>query len=174
MISITSAQNKLFEVDEILLGKRQHYSANFLDKTNGDINVYEALRYIFESYLEWSPTQVRDLLNMDIIHLMRMEAFINRVPCPPELERSRDFEYVAWFLYPETRNCNDRDLVVKVYQRLLAGEISRFPKGFFDGTYRGWFRARVAFQHMLIEFLQFQDLDELYSFFASPDGKAAM
>ena len=174
MFGLIDPQYKLIEVEEILLNKRQHYSASFLDKDTGHINVYEALRYIFEGFLKWPPIQVRDCLNAKVIHLMKMEPLVNRVPCPPELDRSRDFEYVAWHLYPETVNCNAKDLAIKVYHRLLNGEISRFPKGYFDGGPKGWFRARATFQSMLIEFFHFTSLEEMYAFFAGPEGRVAI
>lgn len=175
MLATLSTKKKLTEVQEILLNKRQHYSANFLDRQTGDANIYEALRYIFEGYLDWSPIQVRDCLTMDVVKIMKMEPLINRIPCPPELDRTRDLEYVAWHLYPETKNCNHRDLAIKVYHRLINGEISRFPKGYFDGTIKGWFRARCAFQCMLIEFMPpFENLDSLYAYFASAKGRDAI
>ena len=159
----------------MLLSKRQHYSASFLDRDTGDINVYEALRYLFEAYLEWTPIQVRDCLTPEIIHLLKMEPLISRVPCPPELDRTRDFEFVAWYLYPETINCTKKDLAIKVYHRLNRGEISRFPKGYFDGTIEAWFRARCTFQCMLIEYLPpFSSIEELYSYFAGPKGREAI
>lgn len=172
MFGSITAIRKLTECEEILLGKRQHYSANFLDKDTGDANIYEALRYIFEGFLHWSPIQVRDCLNKDIVQLMKMEPLINRVPCPPELDRTRDYEYVAWYLYPETVNCNSRDLAVKVYSRILSGEISRFPKGYFDCGFKGWFRARAAFRYMLTEFMPtFESIEAVYAYFSTPQAK---
>lgn len=174
MFGLANSQYQLIEVEEMLLGKRQHFSTNFLDKETGHINVDRALRYIFEGFLEWTPIQVRDLLNAKVIHLMKMESLVNRIPCPLELDRSRDFEYVAWHLYPETVNCNAKDLALKVYHRLLNGEISRFPKGYFDGGPKGWFHARAAFQSMLIEFFQFTSLEEVYALFAGSEGRTAI
>lgn len=43
MYGLLSPQQRLSEVQEMLLSKRQHYSASFLDRDTGDINVYEAL-----------------------------------------------------------------------------------------------------------------------------------
>lgn len=175
MYGLPGPQQKLSEVQEILLNKRQHYSASFLDRDTGDVNIYEALRYLFEAFLEWTPVQVRDCLTADIIRLLKMEPLINRVPCPPELDRNRDYEYVAWYLYPETRNCTKKDLAIKVYHRLNNGEISRFPKGYFDGTVQAWFRARCAFQCMLIEYMPpFSSLEAMYAYFASPKGREAI
>ena len=175
MYGLLGPQQKLAEVQEMLLNKCQHYSASFLDRDTGDINIYEALRYLFEAYLEWTPIQVRDCLTKEIIQLLKMEPLINRVPCPPELDRNRDFEFVAWYLYPETINCTKKDLAIKVYHRLNSGEISRFPKGYFDGTVQAWFRARCAFQCMLIEYLPpFSSIEALYSYFAGPKGREAV
>ena len=60
MFGLPGPQQKLSEVQEILLNKRQHYSASFLDRDTGDVKIYEALRYLFEAFLEWTPVQVRD------------------------------------------------------------------------------------------------------------------
>lgn len=175
MYGLPGPQQKLSEVQEILLNKRQHYSASFLDRDTGDINIYEALRYLFEAFLEWNPIQVRDCLSYEIIKLLKMEPLVNRIPCPPELDRNRDFEFVAWYLYPETINCTKKDLAIKVYHRLIRGEISRFPKGYFDGTVQAWFRARCTFQCMLIEYLPpFPSMEAMYAFFAGAAGREAI
>ena len=55
MYGLLGPQQKLSEVQERVMRKRQHDSAAFLDRITGDINIYEARRYIFESYLEWTP-----------------------------------------------------------------------------------------------------------------------
>ena len=39
MYGLLGPQQKLSEVQEMLLGKRQHYSAAFLDRITGDINI---------------------------------------------------------------------------------------------------------------------------------------
>lgn len=175
MYGLPGPGQKLSEVREILLNKRQHYSADFMNRDTGGATIYEALRYIFEAFLEWTPTQVRDDLNAEIIRLFKMESLIRRIPCPPELDRDRDFEYVAWYLYPETKTCTQQDLAIKVYHRLINGEISRFPKGYFDGTIKGWYRARCTFQCMLIEYLPpFPNMDAMYAYFAGIQGREAI
>lgn len=169
-VDLSIKQSVLTEYDDVLLGRRQNYSAYFTSKKNGDIFVRMALKYCFEYYLHWTPTQVRDCLTLEIAKRMKIVRLIKRVPCPLELDAMNELYYVAWFLYPETRNISEKELILKAYSDILEGRIAKYPKDYFDGG-QGYMRSRVLFLHMIRSYKNFSNLDEMYAFFAN-DKKA--
>lgn len=162
----------LKEYDDMLLGKRKSFSAALLDRENEATVCAGLLRRIFKHYLHWTPTQIRDCLTLEIAERMCLMPFIRRLNCPPELDNQKDLFFVAWELYPETKNVSEPDLIRRVYQNLLDGTIQRFPKGYFDG-YKGMLRAHLIFKTVFNEYLvsnySITSLEDAYDLFTSPD-----
>lgn len=163
----------LREYDEVLMGKRKTYSAACMNKSQGPNICAEMLRYIFPYYLKWTPEQVRDCLTPAVIRAMKLEPLINRIPAPPEINRETELYFVAWYLYPQTRNVSRSELIIKVYMDVVEERISKFPKNYFDGN-DGYVRARLLLLVMIREFLAFESVEEMYAFFGSDEGRKAI
>lgn len=167
----------LKEYDDMLLGKRKNFSAVLLDKENESFVCADMLRRIFKKYLHWTPVQVRDCLTPEVATRMCLWPFINRLPCPPEINKDEQLCFVAWEIYPETRNVSEADLVRSVYKNLIDGKIQRFPKNYFDG-YKGLLRARLIFKTVFCEYLVSQyhltTLESAYALFVSPEIHSIM
>lgn len=164
----------LKEYDDILMGKRRTYSSALMSKEQGPKMCAELLRNIFDKYLHWTPEEVRDCLNHETVQLMKLSPLIKRIPCPPEIDSSKELYYVAWYLYPQTRTVKEPELIIKLYADILSGKVKKFPSNYFDGN-DGYLRARVLFLTMVREYLPpFENLDAMYSYFASSEGKACL
>lgn len=156
------------EYDDVMLGNRKNFSAFFMGQERGDTTIKEALKYVFEHYLNWTHQQVRDCLTPEIVARMKLDALIRRLDCPPEVNLKTELYYVAWALYPETRNITDVELINKVYSELMSGKISKYPKFYFE-TSVAHVRAGVLLRHMINEYLpaKFSSVKELYEFFSN-------
>lgn len=164
----------LKEYDDILMGRRRTYSSSLMAKEQGPRMCAELLRCIFELYYHWSPADVRDKLTAERVKTMRITPLVKRIPCPPEVNASKELYYVAWYLYPETRTVKTPELILKLYQDILDDKIKKFPSNYFDGN-DGYIRARILFLTMVREFLPpFTSLEAMYAFFASPEGRACI
>lgn len=161
----------LREYDDVLMGRRKTYSSALMAKEQGAVMCAELLRDIFKYYLKWSPIEIRDKLTPEVVAQMKIQPLIKRIPCPPEVDAQKELYYVAWYLYPETRNVKEPELIIKLYTDIINGKVKKFPSGYFDGN-AGYLRARILFLTMVREFLPpFTSLDGLYGFFASSEGK---
>lgn len=164
----------LREYDDLLLGRRKSFSSSLMSKTHGSQLCAELLKVIFERYLHWTPIQVRDCLDQNYIKLLKLDTLINRLSCPPEVDRRREFYYVAWNLYPSTINVTPEGLIAKLYKEVVTGDIPKYPKGYFEGN-DGRLRAKILFKTMANEYLpRFANKEELYAFFASNRGSTCL
>jgi len=161
----------LKEYDDVLMGRRKTFSSALMAKEQGPHMCAELLRNIFSIYLHWSPVDVREKLTPEAVRRLKISPLIKRIPCPPEVDASKELYYVAWYLYPETRNIEEPELIIKLYTDILENKVKKFPGGYFDGN-DGYLRAHILFLTMVREYLPpFESLDALYHFFASPEGK---
>jgi hypothetical protein len=153
------------EYDNILLGTRSAGSTLLMSKKQGSKITDEVLKYVFDYYLGMAPHEVRDFLTPDLLKSMKIAPFTKRIPCPEELDEHRDVLYIAYHLYPETKNIGVADLVRKVYFEVVNGKRDKFPRLFFDAA-GGWARAKICLMAMIGEYLVFTGVDEMYAFFA--------
>lgn len=170
MSSINASINPisiLSQMDEILAGLRKTCSTVVMSKEHGNKLTDEILKYVFEDYLGMSPTDVRDKLTPEIVDLLKLKQFIqNRIPCPVELNQDTELQYIAWYLYPETKNASNEQLIIKVYLEILSGKRKKYPKYFFDDI-RGENRAKILLKTMINEFICPESIEELYELFAN-------
>ena len=166
----------LKEYKEVLLGQRKAYSSALMSKQGIEWRK-GLLRSIFEQYRNWTPEQIRDLLTPALVTEMKLWTLINSIPCPAELDRKKELYYVAWYLYPETRNMTDDQLTLKLHADILNGQKRGFPRGYFDGD-KGCHRAHILFCEMIErEFPRLGITDNtrfLYEYFASCHGKGLL
>lgn len=161
----------LKEYDDVLMGKRKTYSSALMAKEQGPYMCAELLRDIFKYYMHWTPVDIRDKLTPDVATKMKIWPLIKRIPCPAEVDASREMYYVAWHLYPETRNIREPELIIKLYTDILAGRVKKFPSVYFDGN-AGYLRAHILLMTMIREYLPpFANLEAVYAFFASVEGR---
>lgn len=164
----------LREYDDVLMGRRKTFSSALMNKDQGAYMCAELLRNIFDLYMHWSHEDVRDRLTPDVVKTMKIGPLVKRIPCPPEIDSAKELYYVAWYLYPETRNVEEPELIIKLYTDILKGKVKKFPGGYFDGN-DGYLRSHILFLTMVREYLPpFDSIESLYRYFASPEGKACI
>lgn len=161
----------LGEYEEMALGQRKTYSAASLPRDASPEYCGRIIKKILSIYKpEWTPTDLRDCLTPELATNLGLWPLIKHLPCPDELNPKQDLYFVAWVLYPETRNVNEIDLVAGVYEGIIRGTRQKFPKGYFYGK-KGVLRAKVVFKLFMNEFVipQFDlsCLRDTYDLFAS-------
>lgn len=156
----------LMEYEEILLGKREDFSSVYLKKRLPQEDVEELFRYVFGSLLEWTPSQVRDYSSKKLLSLLHLEKPYRYLVFPPELDRDRNVFYLGHLLYPDRIKYTRRDMVISIYQRVLSGEMTKFPKTFFTGE-DGRANMITCMKYVLNSYFDFHSAWDMYSYFAS-------
>lgn len=163
----------LAEYEDIILGKKKLFTSSYFDysdtiNTNTALNIF---RYAIEYFLEWSPQEAYDKLNMDIIKLMHLEYAFSKITFPNELEKKKDLWYIACRLYPKYFNFKESDLTINIFKKIISGEIKRFPTNYFSGTL-GIYRACECLQYVLVYEMSmlFYKEQDIYYYFSTEIG----
>lgn len=155
----------ILEYEDILLGKKRDFSVSYIGKENAESNALAVIRYAFEELLGWSPTTIRDFVSLELIKKLHLQRAVNKIEFPPELDPKEDLFYLAWLLYPHTVHHTRRDLTLHIYQRVLNGDLIKFPKNFFL-TANGELNASICLQYAINQKLYITSIHELYAFFS--------
>lgn len=163
-------KSAIAEYEDTLLNKRKAVSNYYFsyEKTGNMRLALQIMQYAFDTYLKWSPQELRDSLTLEIMERLKLKPFLRYIQFPPELNPRKDLFYIAWQLYPNTVHYSVKDLILRVYQNLLDKKIQKYPKEFFTGT-DGLLRAQVCLQYMISQHLTFRSVREMYAYFASHD-----
>lgn len=165
--SLFCPEDILKQMDEIFIGNRKACSTLVMSREYGTRLTDTMLRYVFEDYLRMSPERVRDELTPVMVERFKLRPFIHkRIPCPAELDRETELQYIAWHLYPWTRNAEPYELIIKIYMEILQKKRKKYPKGFFDDA-EGENRAKILLKTMINEYICPESIDDLYTLFAN-------
>lgn len=165
----------IYEYENILLGKKKNFSTTYfeLSPEQNERTALIIFHHAINSYLKWTPKQVEECLNYDIVRRMKLVPLMKYIRFPAESDREKDFYILLEKLYPHKHKAGLKGPTLTVYQRLLSGERSKFPKGYFDGM-QGMYRSLICFQYMITLLKPFDDVGDMYKFFASNRGTATL
>lgn len=160
-------QDIFYEYERVLLGKRKNYASEIF-AGNSDAGKEEIalhfFRCIFEKYFGWTPEEAYHNLNKEILEKMKLIPLVRFIRFPPEFNPTVDCFYIVAKAYPNKFKVDEAKQTKIVYNRVLSGEFSRFPKGFFEGR-GGYLRALFCLQYAIREFGAFKTADEMYRYF---------
>lgn len=156
------------EYEEILLGKRKSFSQVFFHYSNeqNEKNAIRVIRYAYEEFLCCDKYHMDNYLTKEVVRLMKLRALMKYIQCPPEIKIMSNLWYLKWKVYPETSRFTERQITIHTYQKLLDGEIKKFPKDYFVGS-SGMVRVIICLHYLISNYLQFHSIKEAYEVFSS-------
>lgn len=154
------------EYEDILLGKRKDFSSEYMGKRTAVRDVKAILKYVYEDLLHWSPQTIRDYNNPVLIQKLHLNRPVKKIDFPPELSPQDDLFYIAKFLYPDIIKCSKKNLTLRAYERVMSGNLVKFPKKFFSDA-EGELNLCICFQYAVSQHIKVQSIEELYDYFSS-------
>ena len=158
----------IMEYEDILLGKRKDFSSEYMGKSTSTKDIKEILKYVYEDLLHWSPSTIRDYNNSVLVENLHLTRPVKKISFPTELSPEEDLFYIAKFLYPDKIRCSKKNLTLRVYERVMNGELVKFPKKFFSDA-EGELNLNICFQYVVSQQLQVKSIEELYVYFSDRD-----
>lgn len=101
--------------------------------SNSHHRAIQLFKYAIETRLRWSPTEARDFLTIDIINDLKLYPVFHYINFPNGLNPETSLFYIAWEMYPKTKNKEVSDVEIDTYHQFLDGIIKKLPKFFFAG-----------------------------------------
>lgn len=124
----------------------------------------DILRYIIEDLLLWDAAQAEEHMTACIIRKTGINHLYRYFHFPPDIDQDRDLDYLACLAFP-SHQYSFRKQVMRMYNRILSGEIDRFPKKFFDGE-NGIEKCSILLGEFIAHNVVAYDMEDLYRQFA--------
>ena len=123
--------------DELYIGNTERFPLSFFSKQYPERSHQRALelfRYALTTRLHWDKYEIRDHLTMDIVKKLKLKPILEYIKFPVGFNPSTSLFFIAWCLYPETKNKSVVDVELETYEHFLSGRIQKMPKMYFDGV----------------------------------------
>lgn len=160
----------LREYDDMLIGKRDSFSDRYFKKNGRDNerNALFVMKYAFEKYLKLKPEALERVLDKELMEKLHLTSLMRFIKYPPEYSKTKDFFYLTTLIY-ERFSLSFRDRTIHMYENVLNGSLSKYPKDYFNGS-EGMVKAGICLQHMINHNLISYDMNDLYHLFATQRG----
>ena len=138
--------------DQVLLGRKKTCGKELFETTvNGrkeynpidEERAIKIVKYAMEYYLGWSPMQVWENLDDEVIKKMKLSGLVNqRIKFPVELvDQKENIKYLVCRMYPEKFHYNSDQAVEAYYDRVLSGKLPDLKRAFLPKMMKA---ARIA------------------------------
>lgn len=161
-----------YEYEQVIAGKRMTYSPEIFNdkgKKEQEKTALSFIKVILEKYLHWTPDESYHYLSEKVIEEMKIKPLLRYIHFPFEFNIQTDCWMIVAKIYPEKYPIDIVELTKEIYQKVLDGELCRYPKCFFEGR-DGQMRALFCLKYALNTYKTFSGPEELYKFF-SEEGK---
>ena len=163
----------LYEYTKVLLGEQDWVTGDFFvqgDKIN-EANAIELFKYAFTIFNNChNPESMKMLISDEFIKRMKLEKALGFIKFPVELVQNKDLTYIIHLMYPYKVPYNTKDLTIKIYENVINGINSKFPRSYFAEEI-GSKRLNTCFIYMLTHYCNFNSTREMYHFFSTKAGE---
>ena len=127
------------------------------------------LKYVVEDILGWTPQQMLNGLNKDVVSAFKLEPVLSAFILP-EYAKTTDYELYAALLYPKVIDQSPETMtVIRRYRESLdPSSRKKLPHGFFDEGPDGLERLRICLGYLISSSDEIVSIEDAYALFGGP------
>lgn len=122
------------------------------------------IRYIIRELLLWTPEEAADHMDAYYAKVYHMDMLARYIITDHEMIVDEDYKYLLHKAFPKELWNDPVKNTIRTYEKILNGELTKFPKGFFYKVNGGRLRATILLSYA-IENFEDPELDSEYALF---------
>lgn len=154
--------------EQIMMEPNTHFYLSGTDSEKEE-DALSIIRYIVTDLLGWTPQEAMICMNSYIASKMKIDILLPYISFSKDVDRNHDYDFVIHKAFPRETYFQPQKKIIRLYQRLINGEISKYPKSYFNKTGNGYTRARCILLYIVqSKFVTDKDRNfVLFRFFAN-------
>ena len=132
----------------------------------------DIIRYAILEMLGWTPQEAAGHMTWELVVQMKLDRLLTYFKYPKDVDKEYDPDYIVHLAFPEVPFDIKRQ-VLRVYRRLLDGQIEAFPKKIFDGR-SGRDKAGILLMEVVATNIPSASIPELYERFANSAASVSL
>ena len=162
----------LLAYEELVLGKISTSGKKKFTLSGSDREKEEAaksiFRYVITELLKWTPEEAQEHLTTDLMRSLHLDVICDSnkqyLRFPPDLVVNEDYDYMVSYCFDLPYDY--RRQLLRQYKRILRGEVPKFHKDCFKGSFG---RDKIAYlmHYFIAKTVPASSVENLYEIFAN-------
>lgn len=144
---------------KILNGEIKTFSPYFFEKRYRKKRIIQLIRYLVEEILKLSPEEALKVLDLKTLKKYKLDCLLKYVDKPIEFDKN-DVSHLIYYAYKgQIKEPTDRELTIRMYKKVLNGEVKNFPKNYFIDGLKGEKRVKYCIEYLCFDILGLEKKD---------------
>lgn len=140
--------------EKILSGEIKSFSPYFFETGYRKKRIMELVKYLIEIKLNISPEEALKVLDKKLLKKHKLDCILKYIDKPIELD-ANDCSHVIYYVYKgRFKEPTREELTIRMYKKVLSGELKNFPKNYFLDGFVGEEKAKYCVKYLCFEILK--------------------
>lgn len=138
---------------KILNGEIKTFSPYFFELRYRKKRICELVRYLVEEILKITPEEALTQVNLKVLKKYKLDCLLKYVEKPIELEKNDVSHLIIYAYKGQVPEPTAEELTIRLYKRVLSGELKNFPKNYFLDGLRGEEKVKYCVKYLCFDVL---------------------
>jgi len=138
---------------KILNGEIKTFSPYFFELRYRKKRICELVRYLVEEILKITPEEALAQVNLKVLKKYKLDCLLKYVEKPIELEKNDVSHLIIYAYKGQVPEPTAEELTIRLYKRVLSGELKNFPKNYFLDGLRGEEKVKYCVKYLCFDVL---------------------
>lgn len=153
-VSTGSFNYTIYTYRKILNREIKTFSPYFFELRYRKKRICELVRYLVEEILNITPEEALTQVNKKVLKKYKLDCLLKYVEKPIELDKDDCSHLIIYAYKGRVPEPTPEELTIRLYKRVLAGEIKNFPKNYFLDGLKGEEKVKYCVKYLCYEVLK--------------------
>ncbi len=144
----------IYTYRKILNREIKTFSPYFFELRYRKKRICELVRYLVEEILNITPEEALTQVNKKVLKKYKLDCLLKYVEKPIELDKDDCSHLIIYAYKGRVPEPTPEELTIRLYKRVLAGEIKNFPKNYFLDGLKGEEKVKYCVKYLCYEVLK--------------------
>lgn len=153
-VSTGSFNYTIYTYRKILNREIKTFSPYFFELRYRKKRICELVRYLVEEILNITPEEALTQVNKKVLKKHKLDCLLKYVEKPIELDKDDCSHLIIYAYKGRVPEPTPEELTIRLYKRVLAGEMKNFPKNYFLDGLKGEEKVKYCVKYLCYEVLK--------------------
>lgn len=144
----------VYTYQKILSGEIKTFSPYFFEIRYRKKRIIELVRYLVEGILKITPEEALTKVDVKLLKKYKLDCLLKYVDKPVELEKNDASHLIIYAYKGQVPEPTQEELTIRMYKRVLSGELKNFPKNYFLDGIKGEKKVKYCIQYLCFDILK--------------------
>lgn len=144
----------IYTYRKILDREIKTFSPYFFELRYRKKRICELVRYLVEEILNITPEEALTQVNKKVLKKYKLDCLLKYVEKPIELDKDDCSHLIIYAYKGQVPEPTPEELTIRLYKRVLAGEMKNFPKNYFLDGLKGEEKVKYCVKYLCYEVLK--------------------